>query len=89
MAARHPTTTAAPALLSSSTPDRSAFAADALADVIERLPYRQRLVIVCRYWAEWSEAELAEALGCRPGTVKSVASRALASLRTQIEDHQR
>ena len=33
-----------------------------------------------RYWADWSEAEIAEALGCRPGTVKTLASRGLERL---------
>ncbi len=55
-----------------------------LLDAIGRLPYRQRVVIVGRYWGGWSEAELAAALGCRPGTVKSLASRALARLRTEV-----
>ena len=55
-----------------------------LADIIAGLPHRQRVVVVGRYWAGWSEAELAELLGCRPGTVKSLASRALDSLRNQI-----
>lgn len=55
-----------------------------LFDVIIALPYRQRLVIVTRYWLGWSEAEIADALGCRPGTVKSLASRALTRLRREI-----
>ncbi len=55
-----------------------------LLDAIGRLPYRQRAVIVGRYWGGWSEAEIATALGCRPGTVKSLASRALARLRTEV-----
>lgn len=56
-----------------------------LLELISRLPMRQRVVIVGRYWAGWSEQELATALGCQPGTVKSLASRALTTLRTQIE----
>ena len=32
------------------------------------LPYRQRVVIVARCWGGWSESEIADALGCRPGT---------------------
>ena len=55
-----------------------------LFDAIGRLPYRQRVVIVGRYWGGWSEAEIATALGCRPGTVKSLASRALSRLRTEV-----
>jgi DNA-directed RNA polymerase specialized sigma24 family protein len=41
-------------------------------------------VIVTRYWLGWSEAEIAQALNCRPGTVKSLASRALSQLRQEI-----
>jgi RNA polymerase sigma factor (sigma-70 family) len=55
-----------------------------LSDVVARLPYRQRVVVVGRYWAGWSEAELANTLGCRPGTVKSLASRALDTIRREI-----
>jgi RNA polymerase sigma factor (sigma-70 family) len=56
-----------------------------LLDLIAELPYRQRVVIVARYWGGWSEQEIAGALGCRPGTVKSLASRALNRLRTEME----
>jgi DNA-directed RNA polymerase specialized sigma24 family protein len=37
-------------------------------------------VIVLRFHCDLSEREIADALGCRPGTVKSLASRALTSL---------
>jgi RNA polymerase sigma factor (sigma-70 family) len=56
-----------------------------LLDVISALPYKQRVVVVARYWGGWSEAEIASALGCRPGTVKSLASRALSRLRKEVE----
>jgi RNA polymerase sigma factor (sigma-70 family) len=55
-----------------------------LLDVLAALDYRPRAVLVLRYWAGWSEAEIADALGCRPGTVKSVASRALTRLRREL-----
>ena len=55
-----------------------------LISAVRRLPYRQRVVVVARYWADWPEADIADALGCRPGTVKSLASRALARLRTEV-----
>jgi RNA polymerase sigma factor (sigma-70 family) len=57
-----------------------------LLDVLARLDYRPRAVLVLRYWAGWTEAEIAEALDCRPGTVKSLAARALARLRTELDD---
>jgi RNA polymerase sigma factor (sigma-70 family) len=56
-----------------------------LLDAVGRLPYRQRVVIVTRYWGGWSESDIARALGCRPGTVKSLASRALTRLRTEVQ----
>jgi len=59
---------------------------DALADAVAALPYRQRAVLVLRFHLGLSEAEIAEALGCRPGTVKSTSSRALAALRKGIEE---
>lgn len=55
-----------------------------LFDVLLKLPYRQRAVLVLRYWADWTEADIADALGCRPGAVKSLASRGLARLRREI-----
>lgn len=45
------------------------------------LPPEQRAVVVLRYFDDCSEAEIAAALGCSTGTVKSRASRALAALR--------
>lgn len=46
-----------------------------LDDAVRALPIRQRTVLVLRYWEDLSEAEIAEKLGCRRGTVKSLASR--------------
>lgn len=48
---------------------------------LQQLPPRQRAVVVLRYYEDCSEREIARILGCRPGTVKSQASRAMASLR--------
>lgn len=59
--------------------------ADELADAVAALPFRQRAVIVLRYYGGLSEAEIGAALGCRNGTVKSLAARALARLERVIE----
>lgn len=58
---------------------------DELWDVLARLPYRQRAVLVLKFYDDLSEADIAAALGCRPGTVKSLTSRALDELRKVIE----
>src|SRR6266851_505971 len=50
---------------------------DLLRRALSRLPVRQRTVLVLRYYEDLSEAAIAELMGCRPGTVKSQASRAL------------
>jgi RNA polymerase sigma-70 factor (sigma-E family) len=49
---------------------------------LRALPAQQRVVLVLRYWAGLSEAEVAAQLGCSIGTVKSRASRAIATLRS-------
>jgi RNA polymerase sigma-70 factor (sigma-E family) len=48
---------------------------------LERLPKRQRAVVVLRFYEDLSEVETAEIMQCSVGTVKSQASRALARLR--------
>jgi len=66
-------------------PELSSLGASELVDVLLRLPYRQRAVLVLRYWGDWSEKEIASALKCRPGTVKTLASRGLLRLRREVE----
>ena len=58
--------------------------AETLTAALERLPERDRLVIAYRYLFEMTEAETADALGVRPGTVKSRLSRAMVRLRTEL-----
>ena len=57
-----------------------------LNEVLQRLPVRQRAVVILRFYEDMSEAQVAELLGCSIGTVKSQTSRALAKLRTHLDD---
>ena len=52
---------------------------------LRRLPERQREVLVLRYYADLSEADIADAIGISRGAVKSHASRGMAALRTTLE----
>jgi RNA polymerase sigma factor (sigma-70 family) len=58
---------------------------DEMWDALAALPYRQRAVLVMKLYEDMPEAEIAAAPGCRPGTVKSLTSRALDQLRKVIE----
>lgn len=47
---------------------------------VQSLPPHQREVLVLRYWSGLSEREIAQALGITQGSVKSAASRGMATL---------
>jgi RNA polymerase sigma factor (sigma-70 family) len=51
--------------------------------VLRQLPDRQRMAVVLRVYEDLAETEIAELLGCRPGTVKSLIHRALAKLKKE------
>jgi RNA polymerase sigma-70 factor (sigma-E family) len=55
--------------------------ADGVRRLLAALPEQQRVVLVLRFWSGLTESEIATALRCSPGTVKSRASRALDALR--------
>lgn len=54
---------------------------DGLVRALRALPPRQRAVIVLRYVEDLPEADVAAAMGCSVGSVRSQASRGLARLR--------
>jgi RNA polymerase sigma-70 factor (sigma-E family) len=58
---------------------------DVLGRALDRLPKRQRLAVMLRYYEDMSEAEIADVLGVSVGTVKSTVSRAMAKLRDDTE----
>jgi RNA polymerase sigma-70 factor (sigma-E family) len=56
----------------------------AMWEFVQTLPRKQRAVIVLRFYEDLTEAETAQILGVSVGTVKSQASRALASMRERV-----
>jgi RNA polymerase sigma-70 factor (sigma-E family) len=67
-------------------PVRDRFDDEPLWQALRDLPQRQRAVIVLRYYEDLSEAEIAATLGVSTGTVKSQASRAIATLRQRLSN---
>ena len=69
------------------SPETAALAAERRAELLGTLGAlreEDRMVIGYRYFLQLSEAEMAAALGCAPGTVKSRLSRALTRLRERM-----
>jgi RNA polymerase sigma-70 factor (sigma-E family) len=56
----------------------------ALIAELARLPPRQRAVLAMRYYADMSDADIADMLSCRQVTVRTQAFRALAKLRVRL-----
>jgi RNA polymerase sigma-70 factor (sigma-E family) len=59
--------------------------ATALVAAVDTLPRRQREAVILRYYRDLPEAEVAAALGCSVGTVKSQLSKARASLGRRLD----
>ncbi|RKS75593.1 RNA polymerase sigma-70 factor (sigma-E family) [Motilibacter peucedani] len=55
--------------------------ADAVRRALAALPAQQRVVLVLRFWGDYTEAQIADALDISSGTVKSRTSRGIAALR--------
>ena len=62
---------------------------EALLRELSKLPQRQRAVLVLHYYEGRQDTEIAELLGCSPGTVRGYASRALAALRVEMSPRPR
>jgi RNA polymerase sigma factor (sigma-70 family) len=60
-----------------------------LLHLLRTLTPRRRAAIVLRFYSELTVEETADALGCSPGTVKSLTSRGLSDLRERIGPDQR
>ncbi len=66
------------------TADPALLGADELWDALSRLPERQREAIVCRFYLDLPDAEIAEILDCRVPTVRTAIHRGLAKLRQEV-----
>ena len=56
-----------------------------MTQLLATLPYRQRQVLVLRYFVDLTEAEIAYELGVSPGSVKTHALRGLAALARALD----
>ena len=73
-----------PAIQAAPSPEEEVLASErraSLLDALNRLREEDRLTVAYRYFLGLSEVEMATALGCARGTVKSRLSRALGRLR--------
>jgi RNA polymerase sigma-70 factor (sigma-E family) len=57
----------------------------ALSQLLDTLPDRQRVAVVMLYFEDLPDDQIADALGCRTATVRSLISRALVALRSASE----
>jgi RNA polymerase sigma factor (sigma-70 family) len=64
--------------------DRGAPDDEVLWDALQALPFNHRAALVLRYFHLLSERDIAELLGCRPGSVGPWIQRGLRSLRKAI-----
>ena len=62
-------------------------AGDVMLDALAALPLRQREAFMLRIWEGLDVSGTAQAMGCSAGSVKTHLSRALAALRTRLQDH--
>lgn len=53
--------------------------------IVRSLPERYRVAIALRFYEDLSEREIADLMGVRPGTVKSLIHRGLEKLRKELE----
>lgn len=54
---------------------------------VASLPRRERAAVMLRYFSDLSVQDAADVMGCRPGTVKSLTSHAMAHLQAALGEH--
>jgi RNA polymerase sigma-70 factor (sigma-E family) len=59
---------------------------DALIRALRTIPRREREAVALRYFADLTEAQTAEAMGCSVGSVKGYTSRGLARLGDRLKE---
>jgi RNA polymerase sigma-70 factor (sigma-E family) len=59
---------------------------ETLRHALRDLPERQRVAVVLRFYEDMTYDQIAEAMRCRPGTVGSLLTRAMQTLRSEMED---
>src|SRR6266571_3426935 len=64
--------------------DHDVAAREDLRRALLRLPDRQRAAVVLRFYEDLSVEQTADVMGCPAGTVKSLVSRAMDSLRLEV-----
>jgi RNA polymerase sigma-70 factor (ECF subfamily) len=69
------------------TPHADAIGDDTMTTALAKLSTDHRAIIVGRFYLDWSEADLADALAIPTGTAKSRLSRALAQLEHHLGAH--
>jgi RNA polymerase sigma-70 factor (sigma-E family) len=69
-------------------PERTATPNDeldrAVHEALLRLPERQRAALALRFYEDLSDGQAAEIMRCRPGTVRSLVSRGMVTLRSEL-----
>lgn len=55
-------------------------------DALAVLPFKQRAAVTLRYWADWTDEQIAEALQCAPASVRVLLHRGIAALKKEIAE---
>ena len=55
-------------------------------DALATLPYKQRAAVTLRYWSDWTDEQIGEALGVAPASVRVLLHRGIAALKKEISE---